>query len=129
MDSSSQKQLPLILRNMKKTFGQNIQGPITNREREYQATTKPVFIYDLINFMSVRGVNKLAAIHAWVSDDKLKLAYHFVFNIGTQMLDSKLTVVVISAKDEKSLKSIKKLFPNAGVFEEEITKSYGVQFL
>ncbi|NHJ48241.1 MAG: hypothetical protein FK733_10685 [Asgard group archaeon] len=130
MDSTSDSKntLPLLLRNLKKVFGKNIQGPILLREREFQATAKSVFIFDLTKFLSIRGVDKMVAIHAWKGNNEVKLAYHFVARIGSEMLDSKISIVTFLSEDNKSIKSVKKIFSNAQVFEEEINKTYDVQF-
>ncbi len=120
--------IPLLLMNLKKVFDQRIQGPIRNREREYQATTESEFIKDITKYFSARGIQKLAGISAWEDDNKLKFAYHFIAKIGNEFLDTKITIVTFLSKDKKLIKSIAQIFPNARIFEEEISKLYKVDF-
>lgn len=131
MDSTinnQQNHLPLLLRNLKKAFDQNIQGPIFQQERQYRATAKSNFLYDIAKFLSIRGVDKLAAIIAWNGSNEIKLAYHFIAKIGTEMLDSKITIITFLPNNKKSIYSLKKLFNNARIFEEEITNQFDVNF-
>jgi len=121
-------QLPLLLRNMKKAFGKNIQGPIQYREREFSATAKPVFLFDIVKFLANRGVGKLAAINAWESEKDIKISYHFIAKVGTEFLDSKITIITYMSLDKRTIKSVKKIFPNARIFEDEINVRYQVEF-
>ncbi len=126
---SHKNHLPLLLRNLKKAFDQNIQGPIIQKERQYQATTKSNFLFDVVNFLSIRGVDKLAAINAWNDKDEIKLAYHFIARIGPEMLDSKITIITFIPNKEKNIHSIKRLYKNARIFEEEIISHFEINFI
>ncbi|MGC9779027.1 MAG: NADH-quinone oxidoreductase subunit C [Candidatus Heimdallarchaeota archaeon] len=129
MDSTDNtNEIPLLLMNLKKVFDQRIQGPIRNREREYQVNTKSEFIKDITKYFSARGIQKLAGISAWEDDGELKIAYHFIAKIGNEFLDTKITIVTFLSKDKKLIKSITQIFPNARIFEEEISKLYKVDF-
>jgi NADH:ubiquinone oxidoreductase subunit C len=126
--NNQQNQLPLILRNLKKAFDKNIQGPIILQEREYQATTKSNYLYDIAKFLAIRGVNKMAAINAWRDNKEIKLAYHFIAKIGTQVLDSKITIITFLTNDKKTIYSLRKIYKNARIFEEEISKEFDINF-
>ncbi|NHK30450.1 MAG: hypothetical protein FK730_03805 [Asgard group archaeon] len=126
--NNQQNQLPLLLRNLKKAFDKNIQGPVIQQEREYQVTTKSNFLFDIAKFLVIRGVNRLAAINAWRDDKEIKLAYHFIARIGTQILDSKITIITFLTNDKKTIYSLKKIYKNARIFEEEITNEFDVKF-
>lgn len=121
--------LPLVFNNLKKTFKQNIKGPILHREREYKATIKHRFLFDVTDFLYIRGIDRLIAINAWETENNFDLAYHFVSNIGNDILDTKLTLIAFLPKNEKETKSIKKLFPNASLFENDIAKKYNIKFI
>ena len=127
-NESAKKELPLLLKNLKKVFGQNIKGPITQREREYKATLKPGFLFDVAKFLNLRGVIKLAAIHSWETENNIDVAYHFIVPIGKENLESTITIIALLTKKKLELKSIKKLFPNAALFEQEIAKNFEIKF-
>ncbi len=122
------KSLPLLLENLKKVFGQNIKGPVSQREREYKATLKPGFMFDVAKFLNLRGVKKLAAIQAWESEKNIDVAYHFISQIGKENLDSKITIISFLPKNKREIGSIKKLYPNALQFEKEIALEFNVAF-
>jgi len=123
-----ERNLPLLLKNMKKAFGQNIKGPVFQREREFKASIKYNFLSDLVKFLFIRGVEKLAAINTWETENNFDLAYHFITPIGKDYLDTKITIIVLLPKDVKEIKSIKKQYPNAGIFESEIQINLGIIF-
>ncbi|HUT82440.1 MAG TPA: hypothetical protein VMZ29_14660 [Candidatus Bathyarchaeia archaeon] len=123
------QQLPLLLRNLKKAFGNNIQGPLEYREKEFSATTKAVFIPDVVKFLANRGIRKLAAIYAWETEKDIKISYHFIAKIGNEFSDSKITIITFLPLNERSIFSIKKIFQNARIFEEDITKNLAIEFL
>ena len=120
--------LPLILKNMKKAFGQNIIGPVFQNEREFKASIKYNFLSDIIKFLYIRGVEKLAAINAWETENNFTLAYHFISPIGKDFLDTKITIMILLPKNIKVLKSIKKQYPNAGIFEADIQTDLDIKF-
>lgn len=122
------KSLPLLLENLKKVFGQNIKGPVSQREREYKATLKPGFMFDVAKFLNLRGVGKLAAIQAWESEKNIDIAYHFISQIGKENLDSKITIISFLPKNKREIGSIKKLYKNALQFEKEIELDFKVIF-
>jgi len=122
------KSLPLLLMNLKKVFGQNIKGPVSQREREYKATLKPGFMFDAAKFLNLRGVTKLAAIQAWETEKNIDIAYHFISQIGKEILDSKITIISFLPKNKREIGSIKKLFPNAHQFEKEIELDFDIIF-
>lgn len=122
------KNLPLLLKNLKKVFGQNIKGPVSQREREYKVTLKPGFMYDVAKFLNLRGVIKLAAIQAWETENNIDIAYHFIAQIGKEILDSKITIISLLPKNKRETSSIKKLYPNAHQFEKEIEIDFEVIF-
>ena len=122
------KSLPLILKNLKKVFGQNIKGPIVQREREYKATLKPGFLQDVVKFLNLRGVTKLAAIHCWETENNIDIAYHFIVPLGKENLDSKITIIAFLTKNNREIISIKKLYPNAHQFEKEIAQEFSIIF-
>ncbi len=123
------QQLPLLLRNLKKAFGNKIQGPLEYREKEFSATTKAVFITDVVKFLANRGVNRLAAIYAWETEKELKISYHFIAKIGSDFLDSKITLITFLPLEERTIFSIKNIFQNARIFEEDISKNLEIDFL
>lgn len=119
---------PLLLENLKKAFSKNIQGPIMHFEREYQVTTKKEFLKDIAKFLSNRGVKKLASINAWKSNNELRIAYHFIAKIGSDFLDTKITIIIFAPLENTEIESIISLFQNARIFEEEIKKEFQVEF-
>ncbi|MBN1327932.1 MAG: hypothetical protein JXA54_00540 [Candidatus Heimdallarchaeota archaeon] len=123
------QQLPLLLKNLKKTFGNNLQGPLEYREKEFSASTKSIFIPDIVKFLANRGIRKLAAIYAWETEKEIKLSYHFIAKIGNDFSDSKITIITFLPLNERSIISIKKIFQNARIFEEDITKSIAIEFI
>ena len=126
--NEEKSEIPLLLRNLKKVFDQRIQGPVKNREREFQATTESKFLKDIAKYFSARGIEKLAGISAWEDEHELKIAYHFIAKIGNEFLDTKITVMALMPLDEKITKSISHIFPNARIFEDEINKQYDIVF-
>ncbi len=126
--NSDENSLPLLLKNLKKTFSKNIQGPIKHFEREYQATTKKEFLKDIAKFLSNRGVKKLAGITAWKSNDELRIAYHFIAKIGSGFLDTKINVIIFAPLANAELESINSIFQTARIFEEEIKQEFQVEF-
>jgi len=126
--NSNTDSLPLLLENLKKAFKKNIQGPIRSLEREYQATTKIEFIKDITKFLSNRGVKKLAGITAWKNNNELRIAYHFIAKIGTEFLDSKISIIIFAPLENAEIESINSIFQNARIFEEEIKEEFQVNF-
>ncbi len=122
------KTLPLLFENIKKVFGQNIKGPVSQREREYKATLKPGFMFDVAKFLNLRGVKKLAAIQAWESEKNIDIAYHFISQIGKENLDTKITIIAFLPKNKREIGSIHKLYQNALQFEKEIASDFRVVF-
>ncbi|NHJ87004.1 MAG: hypothetical protein FK734_16195 [Asgard group archaeon] len=128
-NQESKQELPLLLRNMKKAFSDKINGPIIQREREYQIVAKTNLVYDITKFLSTRGVTRLAAINIWKHEGESRLAYHFIVKIGQEALDSKITLIIyFDDPSENTIKSIKKLYANARIFEEEIIESNQINF-
>jgi Ni,Fe-hydrogenase III component G len=125
---SDKNSLPLLLKNLKKAYKKNIQGPIRSFEREYQATTKKEFIKEIAKFLSNRGVKKLAGINAWKSNDELRLGYHFIAKIGAEFLDSKISIIIFAPLENAEIASINSVFQNARIFEEEIKEEFHVKF-
>ncbi|NHJ32422.1 MAG: NADH-quinone oxidoreductase subunit C [Asgard group archaeon] len=125
---TEKKSIPLLLKNLKKAFGKNIQGPMKHFEREYQASTKKEFLNDIVKFLSNRGVKKLASINAWKSNNELRIAYHFIAKIGTDFLDTKITIIVITPTENVKIDSITSIYQNARIFEEEIKQEFLVEF-
>jgi len=121
-------ELPLLLQNLKKAFSEKVQGPIKGNDREYQLISKSQHLHQLVKFLSVRGVRKLAAINAWKDETAIKLAYHFITKIGTEGLDSKITIIIISDLAVQELESIQDLFPNAKIFEKELSARFNLKF-
>lgn len=126
--SKSINEIPLLLENFKKAFNQRIQGPMKNREREFQATVESKLIKNVAKFFSARGIQKLAGISTWKDKHELKLAYHFVVKIGDEFLDTKITVITFVPLKERRTITISQIFPNARIFEEEINQQYKVIF-
>ncbi len=126
--NSDESSLPLLLENLKKAFSKNIQGPIKHFEREYQATTKKEFLKDIAKFLSTRGVKKLASINAWKSNNELRIAYHFIAKIGSDFLDTKITIIIFAPLENSEIESIISVFQNARIFEEEIKQEFQVKF-
>lgn len=126
--NSDESSLPLLLENLKKAFSKNIQGPIKHFEREYQATTKKEFLKDITKFLSTRGVKKLASINAWKSNNELRIAYHFIAKIGSDFLDTKITIIIFAPLENSEIESITSIFQNARIFEEEIKQEFQVKF-
>lgn len=126
--NSDESSLPLLLENLKKAFSKNIQGPIKHFEREYQATTKKEFLKDIAKFLSTRGVKKLASINAWKSNNELRIAYHFIAKIGSDFLDTKITIIIFAPLENSEIESITSIFQNARIFEEEIKQEFQVKF-
>jgi Ni,Fe-hydrogenase III component G len=126
--NSDESSLPLLLENLKKAFSKNIQGPIKHFEREYQATTKKEFLKDIAKFFSTRGVKKLASINAWKSNNELRIAYHFIAKIGSDFLDTKITIIIFAPLENSEIESIISIFQNARIFEEEIKQEFHVKF-
>ena len=122
------KPLPILLKNLKKVFGQNITGPVAQREREYKATFKPGYLLDVVKFLNLRGVTKLAAIHCWETENNIDIAYHFIVPLGKENLDSKITIIAFLSKAKREIASIKKLYPNAHQFEKEIAQEFSIVF-
>jgi len=125
---SEKNSVPLLLKNLKKAFSKNIQGLNKHFEREYQATTKKEFLKDITKFLSNRGVKKLAGINAWKSDNELRIAYHFIAKIGTDFLDTKITIIIFAPFENAEIESIISVFQNARIFEEEIKQEFQVEF-
>ena len=125
----NEKDLPLLLKNMKKVFGKNIQGPFKHATREYQMTTIIKYLKDTINFLFNRGVKRLAAMHVWEDKEEKKLAYHFIAKIGDENYDSKISIIINLVENELNIPSIKKMYHNALIYEEEINKSYKINFV
>lgn len=121
-------ELPTLLKNLKKVFGNNIKGPITQNEREYIATTKHSFISDISRFFSNRGVSRLAAISSWENDQEISIAYHFIAAIGKESLDSKITITTFVPKESSEIISIREHYPVARVFEEEIKIKFNLTY-
>ncbi len=126
--NSVENSLPLLLKNLKKAFKNNIQGPIKHFEREYQATTKKEFLKDIVKFLSNRGVKKLAGITAWKSNNELRIAYHFVAKIGSDFLDTKISIIIFTQLENAEIDSIIDIFQTARIFEEEIKQDFQVEF-
>ena len=126
--NSVEKSLPLLLENLKKAFSNNIQGPMKHFEREYQATTKKEFLKDIAKFLSNRGVTKLAGITAWKSNNELRIAYHFIAKIGSDFLDTKITIIIFAPLENAEIESIISIFQIARIFEEEIKQEFQVEF-
>lgn len=121
--------MPLILQNMRKAFGKNITGPIKQREREFKASTKPIFLDDIAQFLAFRGVNKLQGITTWRKKGEIALAYHFIFSHGKKGLDLTLSIVTfVSQKQKQEVPSLQKIFPIARTYEKEINKEYKIKF-
>jgi NADH:ubiquinone oxidoreductase subunit C len=116
---NQETKLPQVFVNLKKILGRNISGPISQREREFHASTKTQYMQQIAKFLSLRGVKRLAGIHAWKSEDTIKIAYHFIGKIGQDFFDSSLTVLVV-LDNKKEVPSIVEWYPNARVFEEDI---------
>ena len=127
-EEEKDKTLPLLLKNLKVAFGKNITGPIISNTREYKATVRAAFLYDVVNFFHIRGGARLAAVNAWETDVNMNIAYHFISQIGREHYDSKITIIVNIPKNKLVVKSISKLFVNATVFETEISKRFGMSF-
>ena len=113
---------------LKKVFGKNINGPITQRNNEFQLTTKPALLPDIINFFKNRNISKLTAISAWSSENDIKIAYHFVTKLGKESIDSKITIITFIQKDSLKINSIKNIYANALIFENEISNRYNIYF-
>jgi len=126
--NSDENSLPLLLENLKKAFSKNIKGPIKHFEREYQATTKKEFLKDIAKFLSTRGVKKLASINAWKSNNELRIAYHFIAKIGSDFLDTKITIIIFAPLENSEIESIINVFQYARIFEEEIKQEFQVKF-
>lgn len=126
--NSDENSLPLLLENLKKAFSKNIQGPMKHFEREYQATTKKEFLKDIAKFLSNRGVKKLAGITAWKSNNELRIAYHFIAKIGSDFLDTKITIIIFAPLENAEIESIISIFQIARIFEEEIKQEFQVEF-
>ncbi|MBD3192361.1 MAG: hypothetical protein GF308_17110 [Candidatus Heimdallarchaeota archaeon] len=127
--STAERGLPLILRNMKKAFGKNITGPIRQQEREFKASTKPIFLDDIAKFLAVRGVTKLQGITTWRKKEEIALAYHFIFSHGKKGLDSSLSIIAfILPKQDQEIPSLQKIFPIARMYEEDIRKKFQIRF-
>ena len=121
--------LPLLLKNMKRTFGKNINGPIEQRQREYQATVRPIFMSEIAQFLINRKITKLVAISSWKGKEDIKIAYHFVSQFGKENKDSKITIITFLNKEKLEIESIKKIYPNARIFEKDIEEKHGIKFL
>lgn len=122
-------ELPLLLKNLKKVFGEKIHGPVNSSVREYQLVCEPEHLHQIANFLLVRGVKKLVAINAWrENQQKVKLAYYFIAKIGPDGLDSKIAVIVVLDPDKKTLESLTDLFVNARIFESEISSKLDLKF-
>ena len=113
---------------MKKIFGNNIKGPITQGEREYIASVKHTYILDIARFFSNRGVTRLAAISSWDNDQEITIAYHFIATIGKAALDSKITITSFLSKESPEIISIREFYPTARIFEEEIKEKFSLSF-
>ena len=128
-NQEQKQELPMLLRNMKKFFGENITGPIRKSRRSYQVTVKPVFLKDLVDFLALRGMTKLAAITPWETEQELKIAYHFIGQIGTEGLESQIMVITFLKKDEeRKLKSIQKNYSFAITYEKELEREHNITF-
>ncbi|MFW9924164.1 MAG: NADH-quinone oxidoreductase subunit C [Candidatus Thorarchaeota archaeon] len=126
--SNRKTELPLLFKNFKKTFGENVKGPVGNESNEYKVTFKAGFLLDAVKFLYLRGITHLAAIHYWETENNINFAYHFIAKIGKEHLDSKITLIVYLPKVKKSIKSISKYYANAGFFENEIHQKFEVEF-
>jgi Ni,Fe-hydrogenase III component G len=122
------QELPTLLKNMKKIFGSNIKGPITQGEREYMASIKHSYILDIARFFSNRGVTRLAAISSWENNQEISIAYHFIATIGKVDLDSKITIMSFLPKESSEIVSIREFYPAARNFEEEILKKFNLSY-
>ncbi|MFX1537450.1 MAG: NADH-quinone oxidoreductase subunit C, partial [Promethearchaeota archaeon] len=119
---------PLLLRNLKKFFRDNIRGPIKKREREYQASIKAPFLLDVAKFLSFRGVKRLSAITAWKTEREIAIAYHFVAQLGKEFLDSKITIIALVPKNERKIKSLQGIYSIARIFEKDLEPSFKITF-
>jgi len=126
--SKEKQELPTLLKNLKKVFGNNIKGPIIQNEREFMATIKHSFVLDIARFFSNRGVTKLAAISSWENDQDISIAYHFIATIGKESLDSKITITTYVSKETSEMISISEYYPSARIFEEEIKENFSFTY-
>lgn len=126
--TNEQQELPTLLKNLKKVFGNNIKGPIPQSERVYMATMKHSFISDVARFFSNRGVTRLAAISSWDNDQEITIAYHFIATIGKEALDSKITITTFVPKDSYEIISIREHYPSARTFEDEIKEKFNLTY-
>ena len=113
---------------MKKVFGDKINGPITQREREFQISSSKDNLVDIIKFLKNRNVTNLIAINAWKAENDIKIAYQFITQFGKKFLDSKISLIIFIKKNELTCPSIKKIYSNSILFEEDITIQYKVKF-
>ncbi|MEA2070991.1 MAG: NADH-quinone oxidoreductase subunit C [Asgard group archaeon] len=124
----NKNEIPLLFRNLKKKFGNNIKGPFRKEIQNYQATTTPLFLDDIAEFFKKRYPTKLAAITAWENGDQITIAYHYINQGNLVEKDSKITIFAFIEEKNKKIPSIIQHFPMARVFEKEITEQYKIVF-
>ncbi|MHA1739017.1 MAG: NADH-quinone oxidoreductase subunit C [Candidatus Heimdallarchaeota archaeon] len=125
---NEKQELPALLKNLKKIFGNNIKGPISQGEREYMASIKHSYVLDIARFFSNRGVTRLAAISSWDNNQEISIAYHFIATIGKAALDSKITITSFLPKEASEIISIREFYPSARIFEDEIKEKFNLSY-
>jgi len=98
---NEKQELPALLKNLKKIFGNNIKGPISQGEREYMASIKHSYVLDIARFFSNRGVTRLAAISSWDNNQE---------------------------KEASEIISIREFYPSARIFEDEIKEKFNLSY-